>query len=184
MSTPVARRYALALYQEANGKGVADRVDADIDMLRETLDGSKELDALFRSPVISREKKEAVVKRLFVGKVDSTTLNFMQMLVQKKREEILHSVVSAYSTLRDERLGIVEAFVRTAKPLGDSEKDELKSSLEARSGKSVRMNVEVDLALLGGLVVRLGDQVYDRSVRHQLKTLHAQLEERVFLSQN
>ncbi|MDX1438557.1 MAG: F0F1 ATP synthase subunit delta [Rubricoccaceae bacterium] len=184
MSISVARRYALALYQEANEKGLADRVDADIDALRETLDNSKELQAMFRSPVVSREKKEAIIQQLFEGKIDGMTLNFIRMLVQKQREELLPSVVSAYQMLRDDRLGIVEAFVRTAKPLGDSEKETLRSTLEERSGKTVRMNVDVDSSLLGGLVVRVGDQVYDRSVRHQLKTLRDQFKERVFLSQN
>lgn len=184
MSQTVARRYALALYQEATDKGVADRVDADIDGLRETLEGSKELSTMFRSPVVSRQKKESIIRSLFEGKVDGMTLSFMRMLVQKQREELLPAVVEAYNGLRDERLGVIDAFVRSAKPLGEGEAATLQSSLEKRSGKTVRMNVEVDPSLVGGLVVRLGDQVYDRSVRHQLKTLRDQLNERVFLSQN
>ncbi len=184
MSHPVARRYALALYQEAQEKGVADRIDDDMDTLRETLHGSRELVSMFRSPIISRPKKEAVLNRLFDGKVDNLTMRFIKLLVEKEREELLPDTVSAYSALKDERLGVVEAHVRTAKPLGYDEAESLRKALEARSGKKVRMKMDVEPSLKGGLVVRIGDKVFDRSVRHQLQVLSAQFQERAFLSQN
>ncbi len=184
MSHPVARRYALALYQEAQEKGVADRIDDDMDALRETLDSSRELVSLFRSPVVPRPKKEAVLGRLFEGKVDELTMRFIKLLVDKEREELLPATVTAYNTLKDERLGVVEAHVRTAKPLGYDEAEALRKALEAQSGKKVRMKMDVEPALKGGLVVRMGDKVFDGSVRHQLQVLSAQFQERAFLSQN
>lgn len=184
MSHPVARRYALALYQEAQEKGVADRIDEDMDALRETLAGSAELVSLFRSPIVPRPKKEAVLGRIFEGKVHDLTMRFIRLLVEKEREELLPVVVAAYATLKDERLGIVEAHVRSAKPLGFDEAEALRKALESRSGKKVRMKMDVEPSLVGGLVVRIGDKVFDRSVRHQLHVLSAQFQERAFLSQN
>lgn len=184
MSHAVARRYALALYQEAQEKGVADRIDDDMNALRETLDGSRELVSMFRSPIIARPKKEAVLSRLFEGKVEDLTMRFIKLLVEKGREELLPATVAAYSELKDERVGVVEAHVRTAKPLGYDEAEALRKALEARSGKKVRMKMEVEPALKGGLVVRIADKVFDRSVRHQLQVLGAQFQERAFLSQN
>lgn len=184
MSHPVARRYALALYQEAQEKGLADRIDEDMDALRETLDSSHELLSLLRSPVIPRPKKEAVLGRLFEGNVDDLTMRFIKLLVEKAREALLPDVIVAYSALKDERLGVVEAHVRTAKPLGFDEAESLRKALEARSGKKVRMKMDVDPSLVGGLVVRMGDKVFDRSVRHQLQILNAHFQERAFLSQN
>ena len=184
MSNPAARRYALALYQEAQDTGVTDRIDEDVETLSETLSGSRELVSLIQSPVIPRDKKDAVLQRLFDGNVEALTMRFLKLLVEKEREEMIPAVVAAYSDLRDARLGVVEAHVRTAKPLGYDETEELRKSLEAREGKTVRMKLDVDPALIGGLVVRIGDQVYDRSVRHQLGVLREQLQERAFLSQN
>jgi F-type H+-transporting ATPase subunit delta len=184
MSNPVARRYALALYQEAEAQGAVDRIDDDVQALRETLDGSRELVALFESPVVARERKEAVVRRLFDGKLGDLTLRFVGLLFEKEREDLLPAVVRAYGALRDDRLGLVEAHVRTARPLGYEEAQELEQALARRTGKQVRLRMEVDPALLGGLVVRIGDRVFDRSVRHQLKTLREQFHTRAYLSQN
>lgn len=181
---PVARRYALALYQEAEARDVVEKTDDDVQALRETLDGARDLVALFESPLVARDRKEAVVRRLFEGRFGDLTLRFVRLLFDKEREDLLPAVVRAYGALRDARLGLVEAQVKTARPLGYDEAQELERALAQRTGKQVRLRIEVDPALLGGLVVRVGDQVYDRSVRHQLKTLRAQLHERAFLSQN
>ncbi|SRR5690606_9951427 len=181
---PVARRYALALYQEAQAQNAVDRTDEDVAALAEALDASRELTALFESPVVPREKKEAVIRRLFDGKLADLTLRFVRLLVEKEREDLLPAVVRAYGALRDERLGIVEAHVRTARALGAEEEKQLERALEARTGKQVRLKVDVEPSLIGGLVVRIGDRVYDRSVQHQLDLLRGQLHQRAFLSQN
>jgi len=181
---PVARRYALALYEEAEAKGQVDTVDSDVETLHSALDGSRDLEAVFSSPVISREKKEAILGRLFQGKVSDLTTRFVGLMVSKQREELLPETVRAYAALRDERLNIVEATVRSAQPLAHDEADRLRQRLESQTGKTVRMHMQVDPALIGGLVVRVGDVVYDRSVSHQLKTLRAQLMERAAVSLN
>ena len=181
---PVARRYALALYEEAEAQGQVETVDSDVETLHSALDGSRELEAVFASPVISREKKEAVLGRLFEGKVSDLTMRFVGLMVSKQREELLPATVRAYAALRDERLGVVEATVRSAQPLASDEADRLRQRLESQTGKTVRMRMQVDPDLIGGLVVRVGDVVYDRSVSHQLKTLRAQLLERAAVSLN
>ncbi len=178
----VARRYAQAVYQEAEAAGKAEAVDEGMQSLGESLDASRELDRFFRSPVVSREKKDAVIGALFDGKVDPLIVRLMRLLVEKGREDILPSVVRQYGELRDERLGLVEATVRTAMPLEYDETESLRRALEARTGRKVRLRIEVEPELIGGVVVRIGDRVYDGSVRHQLSTLREQFEERAYLS--
>lgn len=179
-----ARRYALALTQEAEQTGQAAAVDADVVFLGETLDNSRELVLLFQSPVVPREKKENVLKALFESRVSPLTMRFLHLLVSKQREALIPAVVEAVRLLRDTNSGTVEAAVRTAKPLSEDDTARLKSSLEARAGKTVRLKVSVEPALIGGLVVRLGDVVYDRSVRHQLETLRVQLAQSVGVTTN
>ncbi len=178
----VARRYALALYQEAEAQDKVERVDDDVRVVEDSFEGSRELERLFASPIVSTEKKQAIVGRLFEDRVDPLVGRLMQLLIEKGREEILPSVIRAYGELRDERLGVVEARVRTAMPLGPDEADELRRALEGRTGQKVRMRIEVEPALIGGVVVRIGDRVYDGSVRHQLASLREQLAERAYMS--
>lgn len=182
MSNPVARRYALALYEEAQQAGSAQAVDADVVLVGETLAGSRELRALFASPIVAREKKEAVLGRLFEGRVDALTLRFLRLLVEKQREELVPAIVEAYRALSDTREGVVEAHVRSAQPLTDDERAALQRALTGRTGRAVRLVADVDPALIGGLVVRVGDRVYDRSLRHQLEQLREQLAERAALA--
>ena len=179
-----ARRYALALTQEAARTGQAAAVDADVVFLGETLDGSRELRLFLRSPVVSRDKKENVLRSLFSERVSPLTMRFLSLLVSKQREALIPAVVEAVRVLRDTASGTVEARVRTAKPLTDDETAALRASLEARAGHPVRLSVEVQPDLIGGLVVRVGDVVYDRSVRHQLDVLRETLGRSVAVTAN
>jgi F-type H+-transporting ATPase subunit delta len=182
--TPVARRYALALYEEARARGVAEEVDAGVRALGEALDGSRDLRAALTSPVVPRAKKEAVIDRLFADRLPTLVVQFLRLLVRKEREDVVPEIVAAYNRLRDEREGVVEARVRAARPLSADEAEALRRSLEARSGKSVRLRLDVDPALIGGLVVRLGDRVFDGSLRHQLGLLREQLVARAQIATN
>lgn len=178
----VARRYAQALYEAARQEGQTEQVDADVALIRDSLDGSRELVRFFESPVIPREKKLAVVRALFGERVQPTTLHFLQLLVEKRREALFPDVVAAYRALRDEQLGIVEAGARVARPLTEAEEKSLAQALEALTGRRVRLRVALDEALLGGVVIRVGDTVYDGSIRHQLTTLRERLEHGAFLN--
>ena len=181
---PVARRYAQALTEEAQSKGVLEDVDADVDLLAETLEGSRDLRLALASPVISHDKKRAVLEGVFGGKVSDLTRRFLGLLAAKDRDGEIPVVLEAYRQLRDDRLGVVEASVKTAKPLAPEQMTKLQQSLEARAGKTVRMRYEIDPSLVGGLVVRLGDVVFDQSVKHQLEMLRDQLAERAQISLN
>lgn len=181
---PVARRYAQALTEEAQKAGSLAAVDADVALVAETLDGSRDLRLALTSPVVPHAKKNTVLQRLFDGRVSDLTLRFLRLLVDKQRDGQIPGILDAYRALRDERTGTVEATVRVAKPLGADEAERLRGALEARAGQTVRMRIEVDPSLVGGLVVRLGDVVFDRSVKHQLQTLRGQLAERAAVRLN
>lgn len=182
MSTPVTRRYALALYEEAAAQGGAVRVDDDVRTLGDLLDGSRELRAILVSPVVPRHKKGAVLGRLLEGRVSELVLRFVRLLLAKEREDQLPAIVRAYNELRDQRENVLVAEVRTPRPLAPDEAESLRRALETQTGRTVRMRLAIEPALLGGLVVRLGDRVYDRSLRHQLGVLRDQLQERAVLS--
>ena len=167
----VARRYARALYEEAERASNVERIDADIAFVQATLEDSEALAQLFRNPVVAREKKQEVVRALFASRLDDLTLRFFHMLVGRQRENLFVGIARAWRNLHDERLGIVEAEARAASELSEEERGGLTEALERLTGKKIRLRVRKDSELIGGLVVRIGDTVYDGSVRRRLETL-------------
>lgn len=171
----VARRYAQALYEEAERAGLIEQVDADVEIIRQSLADSRDLTILFQSPIVSREKKSTIVETLFRARLQGTTLNFLLLLISKRREDIFAAVAQAYRELRDEHLGIQEVHARVFKPMTEAEEKSLVAALENMTDARVRLRTTIDASLLGGVIVRIGDTVYDGSVRHQLTTLREQM---------
>lgn len=178
----VARRYAAALYEEASARDVVERIDEDIDMLRKSLKGSRELVQFFESPLISVDRKHAIIDRLFEERVHELTVKLLHLLVRKGRDEVTPTLARAYREMRDKQEGIVEASVRLATSLSEDERNTLASKLQELTGQKVRLNTTVDEDLLGGLMVRIGDTVYDGSVRHQLERLRDNMKRGAFAS--
>ncbi len=175
MSSPVARRYAQALHEEAERQERVAAIDEDVELLRESLANAPDLERFFRSPIISREKKKSIVEELFAERVSPLTQRFLQLLVDKERETILGEVVEAYQALRDEERGIVEVEARAAHDLSVEERQKLSAAVERMTGKEPRLKVRREPSLMGGLVLRVGDTVYDGSVRHKLASLHEKM---------
>lgn len=170
----VARRYAEALYDFAKSSGTVDEVDSDVTTLEAALQDSRELANFFASPIISREKKSVVVRKLFEGKISKATLRFLSQLVDKRRENILGEILGAYQSLRDRQLGVARAVARSATPLADDERADVRTALERLTGMKIRLESEMDASLIGGVIVRIGDTVYDGSLRNKLNHLKEQ----------
>ena len=172
----ISRRYAQALNEQALASGALDRVDADFSVISDGLSQSRELVGIFSSPIISREKKADIFRALFSEKVDPLTLSFLVLLVEKRRENLFPEMMEAYRELRDQQIGVVSVTARTALPLADGDKAGLVTSLEKLTGKKVRLETRIDASILGGIVIRVGDTVYDASVANQLASLRVRLE--------
>ena len=173
----VARRYATALYEEAEETGALEKVDEDVLMLRESLESNDELARFFESPVIPQEKKDSILQTLLGDRVDELVVRFLRLLVQKDRETMTKAILDAYQSLRDEQQGIVDAHVTTAHPLSDEVQETVVDTLEEQTGKTVRLHMTEDPDVIGGLIIRIGDHVFDGSVRNKLSNLHDRLRE-------
>lgn len=149
---------------------------ADVELISDSLENTRELRDFFKSPIISREKKGVIVSELFRDRLDPLTLRFLKLLIEKRRETIFSDVVASYRDMRDNELGIVRAEARVAARLSEADREHLVDALERLTGKSVRLDIEENSDLMGGVVIRVGDTVYDGSVRHQLEKLHEQME--------
>lgn len=169
----VATRYASALAEAAHDSDAVSTIDDDVELLRTTLAENNELARIFTSPVLSAEQKERVVSALLPDHVSDLMLRFVKLLIAKQRATLITNVLAAYRTLRDEQEGIVEVDVRSSHELDKGEHTALIEALESLTGASVRLNISVDESLLGGLVIQVGDRVYDGSVHHKLEALRS-----------
>jgi F-type H+-transporting ATPase subunit delta len=170
----LAGRYASALFDLAREQRQIESVDKSLDILRQALLDSKDFNELVMSPVISR--KEA--GKAFAGLapqlgLDPVTANFLGVLARNGRKNELRNVIRDYRRLAAEHRGETTAEVVTARPLNDDQLVALKTQLRARAGRDVTIDAAVDPNILGGIVVKLGSQQIDSSIRSKLNRLAA-----------
>lgn len=167
----IAKRFAPAILDampEGSDREVFFRDLADV---QSSIRQSRDLLLFFQSPVISQKRKLEAIDALFAERVGSYVLNVLRFLVEREREEFVLEIIDAVFELRREREGILVTSVHSAVDLSDGQRAALQSALERASGKRVETQYGVDAELMGGLTVRLGDTVYDGSVRRQLRRL-------------
>jgi F-type H+-transporting ATPase subunit delta len=169
-----------ALYSRALLDAAGDRVDAIVGELEavvtECLDRFPKLEMTLASPRVSEEDKQSMIDRIFGGKVDALLLNFLKVLARRRRLGALRTIQRAASVLRDEQLGRQRVIVSTAQPLTAQQKSDITSKLKATFGKESVLVEKVDPSLLGGIVLRIGDHVYDGSVLGKMQTLRRAVE--------
>jgi F-type H+-transporting ATPase subunit delta len=138
---------------------------------------SPDLRNALESPAVNRDVKLKVITTI-VAKMglNAAVRNFICLVVDHRRTEMLREMVQAFAGELNKRLGIEEAEVTSARELSAAEKKELTTVLEQRTGKKIEARFQEDGALLGGAIVRLGSTIYDGSVREQLNRLRERLE--------
>lgn len=173
----VAERYAAALADVAVEHKNSETIKRNLAAFVEAFSSIADLRNALESPALNAEVKRKVIAEV-AGKLglDDAVRNFIYLVVDHRRTEILPEMEEAFLSELNERLGIVDAEVTSAHELNDDEKRQLRTVLEQRTGKKVEARFQIDGALLGGAVVRLGSTIYDGSVRDQLKRLREQLE--------
>lgn len=169
--TKISTRYAASFLSIAIEKKILEKAVSDMHLMVTAFESSRELRRAIDSPVIKPELKESVLREIFSGKVDSETMKFISFVAGKRRESYLLPIAKRFLELRDEHLGIVQASVVSAFELSGEQKDQLKNRFESSIGKSVILTYQVDNKLLGGFVARIGDTIFDASVKHQLNLL-------------
>jgi len=175
----VARVYAEALLDEAQQRNAAAETLDELEGLVHDVAGADPLLAsFFLGGAIGRENREAVLKAAFDGRVSDLLRNFLLVLNEHDRLDLLRPVLAAGRDLLEQRTGKVRVHVRSAVPLDDPHRERLVGELRQVTGREPVLEVRVDPDLLGGLVVQVGDWLYDVSVRARLEALRNQLIER------
>jgi F-type H+-transporting ATPase subunit delta len=173
--TVAAKRYAKALFEVAQAKGQVAETENHLKLVADVLEGNAELRAFLSAPGVPQEAKTGALRTVFGQTVSAEVLNALCLLVERGRQNEIDAVREAFMALSGEALGRIDATVTSAKPLSDEEKDRLAAAFGKILGKTVRLQANVDPSLLGGLTVRIGDTLYDGSLRSKLARLEKDL---------
>jgi F-type H+-transporting ATPase subunit delta len=178
-SSAIVDRYASALADVVTSTNSTVSPHDALQQLRsfdEISRGSYELRTALESPAVPHARKRAVIER-FVAPLglSKTVRNFLFVLSNKGRLSALHEIIDSLDVQLDERLGFIRADVSAAAELTQPQLDVLTQKLAAISGKQIRMRFQLDPALIGGVIARMGATVYDGSVRGRLDSLSRKL---------
>lgn len=171
-SGAAAQRYARAVFSIGVESGEFERLGQEIESVVDAMGQDETLSDILVSPLHDLSSRRQLVTALANKKgFSSTVKNFLLLLVDNGRASLLPEISRSYQQLSDEKAGRMKATVITASKVAESVVGELKSSLEKSTGKKVSLTSEVDSALVGGIVIKVGDIVYDGSIRTQLQLL-------------
>lgn len=172
----LARRYAKAIFQIGSQQGDLTKLGQDIRSLAKAMNESKELDTALTNPAIRRADRKKVIDGLLssIG-VQTASRNLVYLLLEGERMGSLPAISRALDAMIEEKAGRVQAEVISAKPLDPTQLSQINGALEKLSGKKVSVSTRQDPELLGGVVAKVGDVVYDGSLRTQLRALRDEL---------
>jgi F-type H+-transporting ATPase subunit delta len=172
----VARRYAAALLaQVRENDATLTTVQGDLQRVAQSLQDTPALGALLAQPLVTETRKKHVLAQAFGQDVQPVTLAFLNLLVDKRRANLLLAVQAEFERMVREVRNIAYATATSAVPLSAEQLIQLERALEARTGKDIELRTELDPDLIGGVLVRIGDTVLDGSVRGNLERLREQL---------
>ncbi len=167
----IARIYAAAVMQAAEEKGRRKAVLEELASLAELLEAEPDLRVFLESPQIDRDVKKRSLETMFGEKLDRLTMNFLGVLLDKNRQYLIRRIAHEYRVLDDEKEGIREVLVTSARPVEKDLRGRIESELERRLDGPVRLMVDVNPALIGGITIRYEDRLLDGSIRRRLEDL-------------
>lgn len=164
--------YAKALLGAADEAGQTDVVlDEFGSLIHDVIDQRDDLRHAIAGSILSEDQRIVVLDKAFGGKMNSVLLTFLKVVTQHERQDCLREIYQAAVKLNNERLGVIEVTAKTATDLPKELSDSLTASLKAKLGREVVLKSEVDPSVIGGLVLHVGDTVFDGSVANRLKKL-------------
>lgn len=167
----VARRYATALFQLGVEQDALGRYEGDLTRVLETVESEVVIRRTIYHPLISVTDKRALVEEMFKGKVTPPVLNFLGLLLEKKRERFLPAIIEAFQGMRNAHENIADITAEVAMPLAEDVSSGLHRKLGRMTGKKVNLRTVVNRELIGGMTLHIGDKRYDGSVRGRLENL-------------
>ena len=171
----IAQPYANAFIQMTSGKESLDKIISDLTYIEAALKSSDLVEA-FANPLLSLGTKKGMVKAIFQGNVDSKTVNFLLVLCDRGRIDCLEGINSLALEMAYKQASVEVAYVVSSSDMSESQQEALVGKLkQMTSVKQVKLEIEVDKALIGGFTVQIGSRIIDTSIQGQLRKLASHL---------
>lgn len=164
-------RYAQALFGLALERSEVETARKDMNLIENICNQNPDLIVMLNSPVISSDKKISVMHLLFSGKIGKMAMGFVDIIIRKRREAHLNHIARKFEDLYLEYKNIQKAVVTSAIPLSENLRQSIKKILEEQTKGTIIITEVVDPEVIGGLIVKVGNQLYDDSIRQKLVDL-------------
>lgn len=171
LTNQLAQKYAQAIYELSAEKKLLDQVEIELRLVESTINAHSDLSTLIYHPRVLAKAKKETLSKIFSLDVADFVLKFLMLLVDKRRETILPAIIREYVKLANIARDIVEAEVTTAMPLDQDQQSALMTKLGIVTGKTIVLKLHINKAIIGGVVVKIGDKLIDGSIARQLETL-------------
>ena len=180
--TTLNRRYAKSFLDLAVEQNSLEQVKDDMVFILEVIESSKELRTMLKSPVISEDKKKAVLEAIIGPSVSVLTNSFIKIILKKGRESQLQGIAHGFRNLYREHHGIEEAVITSAHELTAEQKEDIRAKLKGVTGSAIEIKEIIDPSIIGGVKIRVGDKQYNGSLAYQLDQLKRQFQENQYIA--
>jgi F-type H+-transporting ATPase subunit delta len=177
LNKSVARRYAEAFFSIAHEANQIDEYQAELGKIVQGIQDIEGLKEYFAHPLIPAKEKKEIAKKLFSEAVSQITLNFLMLVLDKKRQTYLELILHEYEEMADESRNIKKAELISAMDVSEEEVNALAETLSRSTGKTIQLRLTIDPSLIGGVKIRMGDKIIDASVAKKLEMLKKNLKQ-------
>lgn len=171
----VARNYAETLFELADRNDATEEYGDAIETVARVIEENPDVRLFLETPRVDDEDKKDVIRRVFGDRLPRHVVNFLLVTIDKRRQRILREIATQYHALLDERMGREHVQVSVARPVDDPTREMIAERLSTALGKTAIPHIRVRPEIIGGLVVRTGDTIYDGSVRRRLDGMRRRL---------
>lgn len=171
LENAVARRYASAFFEIAKEQNAIEKFGEELVSAQEVLRSDEKLTKFINNQLIPSSEKKQVINNLFKGKLSDLTVNFLNLLIDKRREYYIGEIVDEFKNYTNEEKNVADALVVSAFEMNEKDLQDLKVKLSAITQKEINLNAAVDPSIKGGLIVKMGDKIIDGSLARRFEVM-------------
>jgi F-type H+-transporting ATPase subunit delta len=181
--TKAAIRYARSLFSLSVERNELSAVHDDMSLIGQTIRENRDFALMLKNPIIKADAKEAVIKSVFGSKIGKTSAAFIDLIVHKRREMHIQEIVRHFEVLYLEYKGIVEAMLITAYKIDEPFRTKIIQLIEQKTGNKVELHEKIDASIIGGFILRFGDNQIDTSVELELEMLRQEFNKNLYVKE-
>ncbi|MGI8891994.1 MAG: ATP synthase F1 subunit delta [Bacteroidia bacterium] len=181
VNTKVASRYAKSLLELAQETQSLEKSNEDLNLIQKVMNENKSLESLMKNPIVKSDKKLAIIRQIFKGKVSEITMLFLEILIKKRREAYLKDAIQQFIAQYKEIKGITTAMITTAVGIDDKIRREVIDLVKGNSDSKIELEEKINPELIGGFVLRYGNIQYDTTVAKYLRQLKRNFSKNLYI---